>query len=327
MAGEAGAVGDSFAAVSDDVSTSEAEMLALPPPPPSPAALRCEGGGNSDDVSASAVCGRTPPPPPFPPPQGEGGSLAGKAGAVGVWSMVMADGSPSLFDEPEAPASTERLPPSQDAPASAAGLEQLARSARKGWGGGNVAVDSADDVSGMLLASFKKEATLLVLLPSPQPSPTGRGSCSVGGGSLAEEAGAVGDSSAVVSDDVSTSEAGMRALPPPHPSPAALRCGGGGNSDDVSASTKETTLLFLLPSPQPSPTGRGGRTAEEAGAVGVWSMVMADGSLSLFGEPKAPSSTERLPPPVGDWDSSRVVRESCGGVTGGTLVSVSSVVS
>ena len=40
----------------------------------------------------------------------------------------------------------------------------------------------------------------------------------------------VGGSLAVVVDDVSTSAVEIWALPPPHPSPAALRCEGGGKS-------------------------------------------------------------------------------------------------
>ena len=120
------------------------------------------------------------------------------------------------------------------------------------------------------------------------PSRCGRCASCEGGGSSAGDWAAVGGSLAVVADDVSTSAEEIRTLPPPQPSPAALRCEGGG------------------------------RMAGEAGAVGVLSMVMAGGSPSLFGEPEAPSSTERLPPPVG---------EGWGGVTRGTLVSVSSAVS
>ena len=90
-----------------------------------------------------------------------------------------------------------------------------------------------------------KEAALLCLLPPPPPSPTG------GGGSSAGDGAAVGGSLAVVADDVSTSAEEIRALPPPQPSPAALRCEGGG------------------------------RTVGDWAAVGVSSAMMAGGSLAV----------------------------------------------
>ena len=230
-------VGDAFAVVSDDVSISEVEMRALPPPHPSPAALRCEGGGRT----------------------------AGDWAAVGVWSMVMAGGSASLFDESKASFPTERLPPSQDAPAFAAGED---------WGGG-----SDDDVSADALSST-------VRLPPPvgdwDSSRVVRESWGgVTGGShggVVSAVSQVGYSypmfsvSAIngrpTSVDESVSVIVVSSLPPPHPSPAAgagAPCEGGGNSNDVSASV----VCGRTPPPSPPPQGEGGRAAEDGAAVGV----------------------------------------------------------
>ena len=63
--------------------------------------------------------------PPHPSPTGGGSAMA---------ATLRAD----------AESSTELPPPLQGAPAPAAGLEQLARSARKGWGGGSVRLSISD---------------------------------------------------------------------------------------------------------------------------------------------------------------------------------------
>ena len=77
--------------------------------------------------------------------------LAKKAAPLGTLHLIHADILDIHFDDiPPPPVgeggggyskylapATKSLPPPQDAVASAAGLEQLARSARKGWGGGS----------------------------------------------------------------------------------------------------------------------------------------------------------------------------------------------
>ena len=79
------------------------------------------------------------------------------------------------------------------------------------------------------------------------------------------------------SADVSALVPEWRALPPPQPSPAALRCGGGGRSADISASA----VCGRTPPPSPPPRGEGGRAAGDSATAGD-------------------AATDRLPPPVGE---------------------------
>ena len=81
-----------------------------------------------------------------PPPVGEGG---------GGYSKYLAP-------------ATKSLPPPQDAVASAAGLEQLARSARKGWGGGKASASSTvASLSTITGEAFTASHSLAEIPPPP----------------------------------------------------------------------------------------------------------------------------------------------------------------
>ena len=165
-------------------------------PPPSPAAdagASCEGGSlsvgkdaldssNNDAEPPAITIDHTPTAPASPaelPPSPCGGG----------------DGDGVRPHTADAETSFELPPPPQR---SAAGLEQLARSARKGWGGGSdlttiADTDSSSNAGRPLMADIKNVGhecptydtageTLTSVPPAtpPQPSPTGGGSLSVG---------------------------------------------------------------------------------------------------------------------------------------------------
>ena len=90
-----------------------------------------------------------------PPPVGEGG---------GGYSKYLAP-------------ATKSLPPPQDAVASAAGLEQLARSARKGWGGGKASASSTvASLSTITGEAFTASHSLAEIPPPPVGEGRGGGS-------------------------------------------------------------------------------------------------------------------------------------------------------
>ena len=96
-----------------------------------------------------------------PPPWGRDG--------VGAASTPQSD-KYKIAHHPYSSIATVLPPPSQDAPASAAGLEQLARSARKGWGGGSVLASATD----AKLSSCNPPTTARI--PTEQlPPPVGEG--------------------------------------------------------------------------------------------------------------------------------------------------------
>ena len=147
----------------------------ITPPQPSPT-----GGGSrlvATGTSAALIknTGSTPahrhyPNPPTtaripaalpPPPWGRDG--------VGAASTPQSD-KYKIAHRPYSPTATALPPPLQDALASAAGLEQLARSARKGWGGGS-ARNSASNVK---LSPCNPPTTARI--PTEQlPPPVGEG--------------------------------------------------------------------------------------------------------------------------------------------------------
>ena len=122
--------------------------------------------------------------------------LAKKAAALGTLHLIHADILDIHFDDiPPPPVgeggggyskylapATKSLPPPQDAVASAAGLEQLARSARKGWGGGKASASSTVASLSTITGEAFTASHSLAEIPPP---PVGEGR---GGGSKQTEA-------------------------------------------------------------------------------------------------------------------------------------------
>ena len=117
--------------------------------------------------------------------------LAKKAAALGTLHLIHADILDIHFDDiPPPPVgeggggyskylapATKSLPPPQDAVASAAGLEQLARSARKGWGGGKASASStAASLSTITGEAFTASHSLAEIPPPPVGEGRGGGS-------------------------------------------------------------------------------------------------------------------------------------------------------
>ena len=146
----------------------------LPPPPWGRVGVGAANTPRSDKTTACAPAHRHYPNPPTtariptalpPPPWGRVG--------VGAASTPQSD-KYKIAHRPYSPTATALPPPLQDALASAAGLEQLARSARKGWGGGS-ARNSASNVK---LSPCNPPTTARIPTALP-PSPCGGGA---GGG-------------------------------------------------------------------------------------------------------------------------------------------------
>ena len=117
--------------------------------------------------------------------------LAKKAAPLGTLHLIHADILDIHFDDiPPPPVgeggggyskylapATKSLPPPQDAVASAAGLEQLARSARKGWGGGKASASSTvASLSTITGEAFTASHSLAEIPPPPVGEGRGGGS-------------------------------------------------------------------------------------------------------------------------------------------------------